>query len=97
MPLFKTIKVCIPGRCYAGQFSRTFTCPDLNIDCGGYDNYTASDGTVWMADRYFSGGQQLYTGYPVGGTPDPLLFRTARVGYYGGLAMPSRSQTANTT
>ena len=28
---------------------------NLNIDCGGYENYTASDGTVWLADHYFSG------------------------------------------
>src|SRR5882757_5973318 len=72
---------------------------NLNIDCGGYDNYTASDGTVWLADRYFSGGQQLYTGYPVGGTPDPLLFGTARVGYYGGFsyAIPVANGEYNVT
>jgi len=72
---------------------------NLNIDCGGYDSYTASDGTVWMADRYFSGGQQLYTGYPVTGTPDPLLFRTARVGYYGGFsyAIPVANGQYNVT
>jgi hypothetical protein len=72
---------------------------NLNIDCGGYENYTASDGTVWLADRYFSGGQQLYTGYPVSGTPDPLLFRTARVGYYGGFsyAIPIANGQYNVT
>jgi hypothetical protein len=59
---------------------------NLNIDCGAYENYTSADGTVWLADRYFSGGQQLYTSYPVTGTADPQLFRTARAGYYGGFS-----------
>ncbi len=72
---------------------------NLNIDCGGYENYTASNGSVWVADRYFSGGQQLYTGYPVNGTPDSSLFRTARVGYYGGFsyAIPMKNGQYNVT
>lgn len=72
---------------------------NLNIDCGGYENYTASDGTLWLSDRYFSGGQQLYTGYPVTGASDSLLFRTARVGYYGGFsyAIPVASGQYNVT
>ncbi|HEY3455143.1 MAG TPA: malectin domain-containing carbohydrate-binding protein [Bryobacteraceae bacterium] len=72
---------------------------NLNIDCGAYENYTSADGMVWLADRYFSGGQQLYTSYPVAGTPDPLLFRTARAGYYGGFsyAIPIANGQYNVT
>ncbi|HMJ62929.1 MAG TPA: malectin domain-containing carbohydrate-binding protein, partial [Bryobacteraceae bacterium] len=55
----------------------------LNLDCGSYQSYTAADGTLWSADQYYTGGQQLYTSYTVGDTPDSPLFRTARVGYYG--------------
>ncbi|MGH9696963.1 MAG: malectin domain-containing carbohydrate-binding protein, partial [Bryobacteraceae bacterium] len=55
----------------------------MNIDCGAYQNYTATDGTLWSADQYYSGGQQLYTGYTVADSPDSSLYRTARVGYYG--------------
>src|SRR5882757_2268616 len=55
----------------------------LNLDCGSYQSYTAADGTLWSADQYYTGGQQLYTSYTVGSTPDSPLFRTARVGYYG--------------
>jgi len=55
----------------------------LSIDCGSYENYTGSDGTAWVADRYYSGGQQFYTSYGAASTSDPLLFRTARVGLYG--------------
>src|ERR1700722_15981548 len=55
----------------------------INIDCGSYQNYTASDGTVWIADKYYTGGEQLYTGYNITGTNDPKLYGTSRVGYYG--------------
>jgi hypothetical protein len=55
----------------------------IAIDCGSYQNYKGADGTVWLADAYYSGGQQLYSGYTVGGTADGGLYNTARTGYYG--------------
>ena len=38
---------------------------------------------MWQGDQYSTGGVQLYTGYPVSGTPDSTLYRYARQGYYG--------------
>jgi hypothetical protein len=55
----------------------------VRIRCGTSGTYTASDGTVWQSDADFTGGQVLYTGYPVTSTPDPTLYRNARQGYYG--------------
>ena len=50
----------------------------VRIRCGATGIYTASDTTVWQSDQYFTGGQLLYTGYPVSNTPDPSLYRWAR-------------------
>jgi hypothetical protein len=55
----------------------------FELNCGTNQAYTASDGAVWQGDQYFTGGQQLYTGYPVANTPNPLLYRWTRQGYYG--------------
>ncbi|HEY3455101.1 MAG TPA: malectin domain-containing carbohydrate-binding protein, partial [Bryobacteraceae bacterium] len=55
----------------------------VRIDCGSNQAYTGSDGVGWKAYQYFTGGQQLYTGYAVANTPDPSLYRWARQGYYG--------------
>lgn len=49
----------------------------IRIDCGASQGYTAADGTVWSADQYYTGGQQVYTGYL------PGIYGTARGGYYG--------------
>src|SRR5690348_16591209 len=49
----------------------------IRIDCGASQGYTAADGTVWSADQYYTGGQQVYTGYL------PAIYNTARGGYYG--------------
>jgi hypothetical protein len=37
----------------------------VRIRCANSESYTASDGTVWRADQYSAGGQQLYIGYPL--------------------------------
>ncbi len=55
----------------------------VRIRCGATGGYTASDSTVWQGDQYFTGGEELYTGYSVNNTPDPTLYRYARQGYYG--------------
>jgi hypothetical protein len=52
------------------------------INCGG-PAYTASDGTAWSADEFFTGGDLAYTGYLITGTPDYTLYRSARRGLYG--------------
>ena len=54
----------------------------LNINCGG-PAYTAADGSQWIADRYFTGGDLLYTSSQVQNTPDLPLYRSARAGLYG--------------
>ncbi len=71
------------GACLLALAAGSVAAQSLNIDCGSYQSYTAADGTLWSADQYYTGGQQLYTSYTVSGTPDSPLFRTARVGYYG--------------
>jgi hypothetical protein len=55
----------------------------VRLRCGTSGSYTASDGSVWQGDQYFTGGQQLYTGYPVSNTSDTSLYQYARQGYYG--------------
>jgi endoglucanase len=49
------------------------------IDVGAAANYTAPDGTVWLADRGFAGGLTLDRGaIAVTGTKNAPLFRTER-------------------
>ncbi len=55
----------------------------VRIRCGAVGSYTASDGTIWQGDQYSTGGQLVYTGYPVSNTTDTTLYRYARQGYYG--------------
>lgn len=56
----------------------------MRINVGGASKpYTAVDGTQWSTDRYFSGGDTLYTGNPIAGTSDRYLYGTARYGLYG--------------
>jgi Malectin domain/Viral BACON domain len=56
----------------------------VNINCGGA-NFTASDGTVWVGDTDFIGGDQLYTGYAIANVSvqDFQLYRSGRYGLYG--------------
>ncbi len=56
----------------------------VNINCGG-GAMTTSDGTQWVADTDFSGGDLLYTGYSIANTQpqDFYLYRSARAGLYG--------------
>jgi hypothetical protein len=71
----------------------------INIDCGAYQTYIGADGTTWLADQYYTGGQQLYSSYGVSGTADSSLYRTSRVGYYGDFsyAIPVPNGTYNVT
>src|ERR1035437_3551204 len=56
----------------------------VNINCGGIA-FTATEGTQWIADLYFSGGDLLYTSGAIAGTAaqDLNLYRSARAGLYG--------------
>jgi hypothetical protein len=76
-------KFILPVAATLAGFVLPVAAQTVSIDCGGYQDYTATDGTVWLADKYYTGGQQLYTGYNVAGTNDPKLYGTSRVGYYG--------------
>lgn len=56
------------------------SCGDVvlyRINCGG-GAVTDSNGDLWSADSHFSGGTPSSTTITVGGTTDPVLFRTNR-------------------
>ena len=55
----------------------------LNIACGNTSNYTSPDGTVWLSDRYFTGGDRYNSSYGASGTTDSNLYRWARLGTWG--------------
>ncbi len=54
----------------------------INVNCGGND-YTAIDGTKWVGDYYFTGGDLLYTSDAIVNSQDMPLYRSARAGLYG--------------
>jgi len=54
----------------------------VNINAGG-NAFTGADGTQWAADQSYSGGDLAYTSYPISGSPDLQLYRSARRGLYG--------------
>lgn len=47
------------------------------INVGGSD-YTAPDGTFWVADRFFNTGEAYQAFDPIGGTDADLLYQTGR-------------------
>ena len=87
-----TVTISAPGAVPAAQtVTVTFTVaaqpgntqpPLISINCGGAA-FTGADGTPWSADRYFTGGDLLYSGYMIAGTQDLALYRSARRGLYG--------------
>src|SRR5690242_1876465 len=79
----RAFRLLLAGACLVACIVFPAASQSVNIDCGAYQDYRAADGVLWSADRYYSGGQQLYTSYNVSDTSDPLLYRTSRVGYYG--------------
>ncbi len=78
-PATVAVKFTVGGPPTSTQPSGTSS---LNIDCGG-PAYTAADGSQWIADRYFTGGDLLYTSSLIQNTPDLPLYRSARAGLYG--------------
>ena len=57
------------------------TAQSYYIDVGG-SALTGSNGTQWIADSYYTGGQGLYTSSPIANTPDIQLYRGGREGLY---------------
>ncbi len=56
----------------------------IRITCGNArTNYTASDGSVWLTDRYFTGGDGGYATETIANTSETYLYRTTRYGLYG--------------
>ncbi|MBN1409698.1 MAG: carbohydrate binding domain-containing protein [Spirochaetales bacterium] len=53
--------------------------PVVAVNCGGGD-YTATNGTVYSADNYFTGGEAAVTASPIDATEDDVLYRTERWG-----------------
>jgi hypothetical protein len=53
----------------------------IAINCGG-SGFTGSDGTNWITDAYYTGGDLAYTSSPIAGTNDLYLYRSARRGLY---------------
>jgi hypothetical protein len=70
----------------------------ININCGG-GAYTAADGSSWVGDQDFSGGDLLYTGDSIANTSDLPIYRSGRAGLYGDFSytipVPNGSYTVN--
>jgi parallel beta-helix repeat protein len=49
------------------------------VNCGG-DDYTDAAGTLYLADRNFSGGTSHLWNVPIAGTTDDLLYQSERYG-----------------
>lgn len=59
------------------------TTPTIQLNAGFRTTpYTGADGTVWPTDAYFNGGDGIYTGSPISGSSEPILYQTARYGLY---------------
>ena len=50
------------------------------INCGG-GAYTALDGTRYVADTYYTGGNVYSTSHAIAGTSDDVLYQSQRYGY----------------
>ncbi len=50
------------------------------INCGG-GSYTALDGTRYVADTYYTGGNVYSTSHAIAGTSDDALYQSQRYGY----------------
>src|SRR5581483_12093975 len=70
----------------------------ININCGGRD-YTSADGTRWVGDYYFTGGDLLYTSDGIIGSQDLPLYRSGRAGLYGDFSynVPAANGSYNVT
>ena len=56
----------------------------IRINAGGArSTFVASDGSQWLTDRSFAGGDLMYaSGYVIGNTKDSYLYATGRYGLY---------------
>jgi len=55
--------------------------PIYAITAGG-PSYTATDGTVYSADQYFTAGKTYTTSNAIGGTEDDLIYQSERYGNF---------------
>jgi hypothetical protein len=62
-----------------------FAQTSININCGGRD-YTAADGSQWVGDYYFNGGDLLYTSDAIVNSQDLPLYRSGRAGLWADFA-----------
>ncbi len=72
----------------------------VRIHAGNWPSaYVDSTGASWSVDKNFTGGDGAYTGNAVAGTPDPIIYTTARYGLYGNFsyAIPVPNGTYNLT
>jgi hypothetical protein len=70
----------------------------ININCGGND-YTAVDGSRWVGDYYFTGGDLLYTSDAIVNSQDMALYRSGRAGLWAdfGYSIPAVNGSYNVT
>ena len=55
----------------------------LRITCGSAQtDHVAADGTVWLTDRYYSGGDAGYSREDISNTSELYLYRTTRYGLW---------------
>jgi len=75
-----------------------FAQTSINVNCGGRD-YTAADGTQWVGDYFFNGGDLLYTSDAIVNSQDLPLYRSGRAGLYGDFVynVPVANGTYNVT
>src|SRR5947209_6247819 len=75
-----------------------FAQTSININCGGRD-YTAANGSQWVGDYYFDGGDLLYTSDAIVNSQDLPLYRSGRAGLWADFAynIPAANGNYNVT
>ena len=64
----------------------------IAINTGG-DAYTSTDGTKYIADQYFNGGETYSTSVAISGTEDDALYQTERYGDGATYSIPVENGT----
>jgi hypothetical protein len=82
--LLVAVAALVHGGAVSARSSRGAMVADasaVRINVGG-PAYTASDGSVFSPDGYYSGGQTASTTAAISGTPDPALYQDERWGSF---------------
>src|SRR4051812_30810786 len=77
-----TIRHLMAGVLFAVSAISASAQTNLNINCGGRE-HIAADGSRWIEDYYFSGGDLLYSSDAIVNSQEMPLYRSARAGLYG--------------